>query len=598
MEEGNDMQDDLFFGDLDGIFDDDGASDEFLSFDGADDYDASSEAGESIASGPLENTASTSVSTLKRATSEPSRKRRSGREIEGRFRGLPPPRWHSDAADRPHRQAMVLEVYVTQVYLFYLALSVLDTVLQSNLCQIYRARLLQTRKKTHPTAEWLQQLPHKARKLEERLYLSAPSLEAYLDKTTLKNRLKKLAQTITKQFFEAKRGRRSIRSSVSSQSTLGSSITSQPSSVSTLRNSVTSVNSLQSVRETLAGGATRSDPNPNASSQTAQETDSAAQNGRNPSMTSPHESLSFLKPIPEAMISGHSAGGANSASISAEGVAFASQQQQQQRSSFSQSAPVDIPDLERQKAVNAQLQQQIMENIRQQQELVRKLQGPNALASLSNNHVTTAPNPASISNNSAGPAPSNRSSSASSSADFDSGRRNSALAQSLQFANAPGVAGGASHLNSTLYAAQAALMSGGLAGQFQGSGRPLVPPPPMANTSLIAQTNRSMLHQSFLQATAQCMTPMQLQQQLSFMRGSGMLANPAMMAAFSQSPFNPVVPGIGPASTGGVNVSMPPPNVGQRSTSATQTSQQGGAKKVKRGEQQDSEPWSPGSFKW
>jgi hypothetical protein len=55
-------------------------------------------------------------------------------------------------------------------------------------------------RKSNPTDKWIKELPYKARKLEEQLYKTAPTLEAYLDKATLKHRLKKVAHAITSQF--------------------------------------------------------------------------------------------------------------------------------------------------------------------------------------------------------------------------------------------------------------------------------------------------------------------------------------------------------------------------------------------------------------
>lgn len=90
------------------------------------------------------------------------------------------------------------------------------------------AQLLRDRKQ-NPTTKWLKELPYKARKLEEQLYKTAPSLEAYLDKQTLKHRLKKVAHAITSQFRLAKGGktmsrRRSSksRSSITSETSTGS----------------------------------------------------------------------------------------------------------------------------------------------------------------------------------------------------------------------------------------------------------------------------------------------------------------------------------------------------------------------------------------
>jgi len=58
-------------------------------------------------------------------------------------------------------------------------------------------RLLQERKKEPCHKSWLQELPHKALRLEKHLYKSAPTLEAYMDESTLKHRLRKVANAIT-----------------------------------------------------------------------------------------------------------------------------------------------------------------------------------------------------------------------------------------------------------------------------------------------------------------------------------------------------------------------------------------------------------------
>ncbi len=76
------------------------------------------------------------------------------------------------------------------------------------------------RKTSPPSEAWLQQLPHKVQKLEERLYRSAPSLEAYLDRKSLKSRLKTIAKAITQRYQEGKAKRHSIISSRSSISSL------------------------------------------------------------------------------------------------------------------------------------------------------------------------------------------------------------------------------------------------------------------------------------------------------------------------------------------------------------------------------------------
>lgn len=98
------------------------------------------------------------------------------------------------------------------------------------------------RKTAPPSETWQKQLPHKVRKLEERLYRSAPSLEAYLDRQSLKERLKSVAKAITQRFNEAKMKRPSLQSSRSSVSSLSSF-----GNVSN-RDSITSIGSLDSLQ--------------------------------------------------------------------------------------------------------------------------------------------------------------------------------------------------------------------------------------------------------------------------------------------------------------------------------------------------------------
>merc|ERR1711862_277101 len=56
-------------------------------------------------------------------------------------------------------------------------------------------QLLQQRKPNAPQ-EWLKKLPQMAKRLEESLYRSAPSFEAYNDFNTLKQRLQQLSMNI------------------------------------------------------------------------------------------------------------------------------------------------------------------------------------------------------------------------------------------------------------------------------------------------------------------------------------------------------------------------------------------------------------------
>jgi len=108
------------------------------------------------------------------------RKQKKEAQVKKAGSGPPPPSWHSETADLPHRKAMVQEI----------------------------AQLLFARKKDNPGKKWLDRLPLKARMLETQLYRNAASLEAYLDRTTLKARLGKLASAITSHFKDAVTGRR------------------------------------------------------------------------------------------------------------------------------------------------------------------------------------------------------------------------------------------------------------------------------------------------------------------------------------------------------------------------------------------------------
>ncbi|GKY92021.1 hypothetical protein MPSEU_000173700 [Mayamaea pseudoterrestris] len=85
--------------------------------------------------------------------------------------------WHDAESDRPERQRMVIDI----------------------------SQLLYARKQgAQLTEQWLQELPHKARKLESCLYKQAASLDDYRNRDTLKWRLQRIARSITRQFLQAK----------------------------------------------------------------------------------------------------------------------------------------------------------------------------------------------------------------------------------------------------------------------------------------------------------------------------------------------------------------------------------------------------------
>lgn len=115
MDDSEEMQD-LFLDDWDGIFDDDGPEVSLRDDEddgGLDLYDVNDDTTTSAESSNNAGVAGAPPEDKKVESSsfEPVRRRRS-REIEQGARGLPPPSWHSEAADRPHRQAMIAEMYV------------------------------------------------------------------------------------------------------------------------------------------------------------------------------------------------------------------------------------------------------------------------------------------------------------------------------------------------------------------------------------------------------------------------------------------------------------------------------------------------------
>ena len=100
------------------------------------------------------------------------------------------------------------------------------------------------KKEQNPSRSWLERVPLKAKMLEAQLYKNASSLEAYLNRSTLKIRLGKLASAITthyKQATHSKRGSsRSSSSSISSLASLENAFT----DARLRRDSAASINSL------------------------------------------------------------------------------------------------------------------------------------------------------------------------------------------------------------------------------------------------------------------------------------------------------------------------------------------------------------------
>jgi hypothetical protein len=288
-----------------------------------------------------------------------------------------------------------------------------------------------------PSDEWLQQLPHKARKLEGRLYHSAPSLEAYIDRITLKTRLKMLARVIMVQYRDSRRSSsgqlpasflsKASRASAGMRSCSISSQFSLPSvaSAAVHRNSSishTSIDSLRSLQESMntktsierppnkkqvqarrsstkrstnngsmQGKKRRSSkdtidtviPKGGGSNSHRQSVTSLGSNEGDPVLPAPGMTQEFfqqqivnntLSADPSAMISAsgtlHTAPTALPMGGPIGNIPSELGGQQPPITSSSQ----NMTELERQKAVNALLQEQIMDNIRRQEDLVRRLQ--------------------------------------------------------------------------------------------------------------------------------------------------------------------------------------------------------------------------------
>jgi hypothetical protein len=258
--------------------------------------------------------------------------------------------------------------------------------------------LLQLRKKSDtPTVEWLQQLPHKARKLEEQLYWAAPTLEAYLDKSTLKNRLRRVAMAITSKFQEVNRSQnasnRTSFSSISTTTTMNSQYSHQTmESLRALREHLTRKASLDQQQQRFSSTGSSAANGPFGGIPTEISTPAPASSKSEPSQQTPLSSVlagnprTFLRPsiraslamIPEST---------DAMSLSSATSKPANDQTNRTSTNTNLAAPADssffdstlsnddfASQLEQQKALNARLQQQIMENIRRQEEMVRILQ--------------------------------------------------------------------------------------------------------------------------------------------------------------------------------------------------------------------------------
>jgi hypothetical protein len=276
-----------------------------------------------------------------------------------------------------------------------------------------------------PTPEWLHQLPHKARKLEGRLYRTAPSLEYYLNRATLKTRLKKLARVIVRQFTgpamsQQQRGRgENARNFLLPPSIFGGGLGLSSSSggfnSGTPLLSRASLDSMRGIADSSESD--RRDLQRNLSHGDSRGHSNKGDNNHN-IYNSEDERKSGNAYSGNLVKDGYNATDSNNDSAlrrtSQVSSSAARDNNGSQRPSFpdiptdSNPAPgthnmgAGVPgitssnesmsELERQKAINAKLQEQIMENIRRQEDLVRRLQaGEQASAAAAATSYTSSP---------------------------------------------------------------------------------------------------------------------------------------------------------------------------------------------------------------
>jgi hypothetical protein len=204
-------------------------------------------------------------------------------------------------------------------------------------------------RKQNPTKEWLTELPYKARKLEEELYRGAPTLLDYLDKATLKHRLKRVVKSVVSNYRAAKTKR---GSKLSPQRSKPSSMAADPASflssadsasyLSMTSNQTPRHSNVKSLASDLASFQSTSDPR---------------------SSTRSFASTPFTPELSTfQMLNDHQMGHRQSSCLPQANILTSGGMMQ----------GIDIA-LGEQQLVNQKLQQQIMENIRQQQQLMREL---------------------------------------------------------------------------------------------------------------------------------------------------------------------------------------------------------------------------------
>jgi hypothetical protein len=218
-------------------------------------------------------------------------------------------------------------------------------------------------RKRNPTQEWLKELPYKARKLEEQLYQGAPTLPDYLDEASLKYRLKRVAKNIVSQYRQAKARRTSTLNGVSPPSSghsTSSSMVSNPALFLAMQDATPRHSNIKALANHL-GSFQSNDRPPSISSMTSSSSPNAAglgafsmmnddQGRRRSSTHAVNLDASAFTQDPQSM---------NRMGYTSNGGGIMSQQ--------------PVASLEERQLANKNLQQQILENIRQQQQLMREL---------------------------------------------------------------------------------------------------------------------------------------------------------------------------------------------------------------------------------
>ena len=238
------------------------------------------------------------------------------------------------------------------------------------------AQLLFARKKDNPSKKWLQRLPLKARMLENQLYKSAASLDAYLDRSTLKRRLGSLASAITSHYKKAmqdKKRRNSATIKVGTQGSIGSFANSSSNSASS---SALNSNLPKLRREASESAVKQMKPSFPVSAQNLrrQQSEPAVGMSNIPLSLGGTTALAGAN-VPANLLQQQRNNASNP--MNNKGVNSANM-----NSSGNSGGNIDMSSLAQQQAANEQLQNQILENIRQQREIVRRISGTDAANSM------------------------------------------------------------------------------------------------------------------------------------------------------------------------------------------------------------------------